>query len=182
MNSPLLILGLGNVLLRDDGVGSAAVAALVDRYETPERVSVLDGGTLGLALLPYIEDAASVILVDAVKADAPPGTLVRLAGSEVGPAVATRLSPHQIGVADLLDGAHLCDRYPAHVLLLGVVPESLDLEVGLSPPVAAALPRLVECVVDEARACGFEFSPRSSVASAGADRCAVDVARLAGMR
>ena len=62
--------------------------------------------------------------------------------------MATRLSPHQIGVADLLDGAHWRDRYPSRVLLLGIVPESLDLEVGLSPRVAAALPRLVECVVD----------------------------------
>ena len=102
---------------------------------------MLDGGTLGLALLPYLEDAESVILVDAVKADAPPGTLVRLAGDDVGPAVATRLSPHQIGVADLLDGAHWRDRYPSRVLLLGMFPESLDLEVGLSPRVAAALPR-----------------------------------------
>ena len=68
MNSSLLILGLGNVVLRDDGVGSAAVAALIDAYEPPERVRVLDGGTLGLALLPYLEDAADVILVDAVNA------------------------------------------------------------------------------------------------------------------
>jgi hydrogenase maturation protease len=177
-----LILGLGNVLLRDDGVGSAAVAALVDQYATPNRVSVLDGGTLGLALLPYLEDASSVILVDAVRADALPGTLVRLAGDDVGPAVATRLSPHQIGVADLLDGAHWRDRYPSRVLLLGIVPESLDLEVGLSPRVAAALPRLVECVVEEARACGFEFSRRAQVPTAGAGERVVDVARLAGMR
>jgi hydrogenase maturation protease len=182
MSSPLLILGLGNVLLCDDGVGSAAVTALVDQYETPNGVSVLDGGTLGLALLPYLEDASSVILVDAVRADAPPGTLVRLAGDEVGPAVATRLSPHQIGVADLLDGAHWRDRYPSRVLLLGIVPEALDLHVGLSPRVAAALPRLVECVVEEARACGFDFLRRLHVAVTGADERAVDVARLAGMR
>jgi hydrogenase maturation protease len=182
MSSPLLILGLGNVLLRDDGVGSAAVAALTDQYEAPDRVSVLDGGTLGLALLPYLEDAASVILVDAIKADAPPGTLVRLTGDEVGPAVATRLSPHQIGVADLLDGAHWRNRYPSRVLLLGVVPESLDLELGLSPRVAAALPHLVECVVEEARACGFAFSRRADVASRGSGERALDVGRLAGMR
>jgi hydrogenase maturation protease len=182
MSSSLLVLGLGNVLLRDDGVGSAAVASLVDRYETPDDASVLDGGTLGLALLPYLEDASDVILVDAVCADAPPGTLVRLERDEVGPAVATRLSPHQIGVADLLDGAHWRDRYPLHILLLGIVPESLDLEVGLSPRVAASLPRLVECVIEEAHARGFEFSRRATVAPVHDDRRSVDVARLAGMR
>jgi hydrogenase maturation protease len=182
MSSSLLILGLGNVLLRDDGVGAAAVARLVDEYDVPESVSVLDGGTLGLALLPYVEDASRVILVDAVKADAPPGTLVRLDRDEVGPAVATRLSPHQIGVADLLDGAQWRDRYPTHVLLLGIVPESLDLDVGLSPSVAASLPALVECVVEEARICGFEFSRRASVLGPDDRSGAADVARLAGMR
>jgi hydrogenase maturation protease len=182
MSSPLLILGLGNVLLRDDGVGSAAVAALNDAYEAPDGVTVLDGGTLGLALLPYLEDASTVILVDAVRADAPPGTLVRLSGDEVGPAVATRLSPHQIGVVDLLDGAHWRDRYPEHVFLIGVVPQSLELEVGLSPPVAAALPHLVKRVVEEAADCGFAFSRRANVATAGAGERAVDVARLVGMR
>jgi hydrogenase maturation protease len=181
MSSNLLILGLGNVLLRDDGVGAAAVARLIDEYDAPDSVSVLDGGTLGLALLPYVEDAASVILVDAVKTDAPPGTLVRLARDEVGPAVATRLSPHQIGVADLLDGAQWRDRYPSRVLLVGIVPESLDLDVGLSPSVAASLPALVECVVEEARACGFEFSRRPNIPRVDNDGCAPDVARLAGM-
>jgi hydrogenase maturation protease len=182
MSNSLLILGLGNVLLRDDGVGAAAVARLIDEYEPPPSVRVLDGGTLGLALLPYVEDASSVVLVDAVQADAPPGTLVRLERDEVGPAVATRLSPHQIGVADLLDGAQWRDRYPSRVLLLGIVPESLDLEVGLSPSVRAALPALVECVVEEARACGFEISRRANVQRVDADGCALDVARLAGMR
>ena len=180
MSSSLLILGLGNVLLRDDGVGAAAVARLIDQYELPDSVSALDGGTLGLSLLPYLEDAASVMLVDAVKADAPPGTLVRLERDEVGPAVATRLSPHQIGVADLLDGARCRERYPSRVLLLGIVPESLDLEVGLSPPVAAALPALVDCVVEEARACGFQFSRRANP-RVDDERRAPDVARLAGM-
>jgi hydrogenase maturation protease len=181
MNNSLLILGLGNLLLRDDGVGAAAVSALVEKYEPGEGVRALDGGTLGLALLPYLEDAGDVILVDAVQADAPPGTLVRLERDAVGPAVATRLSPHQIGVADLLDGAHWRGRYPAHIVLLGIVPESLDLEVGLSPPVAAMLPRLVESVVEEARARGFHFSPRARPVDAHGDidGRAVDVARLA---
>ena len=120
--TPLLVLGLGNVLLRDDGVGAAAVALLLDRYQPPCNVRVLDGGTLGLSLLPYLEEAETVILVDAIKADAAPGALVRLDGADVAPAVATRLSPHQIGVSDLLDGARWLDRYPARVVLLGIVP------------------------------------------------------------
>ena len=153
----LLVLGLGNLLLEDDGVGSAAVALLDERYVAPDGVRVFDGGTLGLSLLPYLEDADAVILVDAVKSDAPPGAFIRLDGNEVPPAVATRLSPHQVGVADLLDGARWLGRYPRHIVLLGLVPESMDLAVGLSPRVQPALPRLVERVVEEARSLGFAF-------------------------
>lgn len=162
MNSriPLLVLGLGNVLLEDDGVGSAAVAMIHDRFVPPEGARVFDGGTLGLSLLPYLQDADSVILVDAVKADAAPGTFVRLDGDDVPPAVAMRLSPHQVGVADLLDGARWLDRYPQRVVLLGLVPESMTLSVGLSPHVRPALSGLVARVVDEARAMGFVFRDR----------------------
>lgn len=156
--TPLLVLGLGNVLLEDDGVGAAAVALVAEGFEPPPGARVLDGGTLGLSLLPYVEDADTVILVDAVRTDGAPGTLVRLEGDEVAPAVATRLSPHQVGVADLLDGARLVGRYPRRVVLLGVVPASIELGVGLTPAVQAALPRLVERVVQEAQALGFPFS------------------------
>jgi hydrogenase maturation protease len=170
----LLVLGLGNVLLGDDGVGPAVIARLRHTWAVRGGIRVLDGGTLGLSLLPYLEDARRVILVDAVAADAPAGTLVRLAGADVGPAVATRLSPHQIGVADLLEGARWHDREPQHLVLLGVVPESIALGVGLSEPVRGALPQLIELVCAEARACGF---PLDAV-EARPDDAGFDVARL----
>jgi hydrogenase maturation protease len=179
--SSLLVLGLGNVLLEDDGVGSAAVAQLLERFDAPAGVRVLDGGTLGLSLLPYFDEADSVVLVDAVRADGSPGTLVRLDGDDVGPAVATRLSPHQVGVADLLDGARWLDRYPRHVVLLGIVPQSIDLGLGLSPAVRASLPELVTLVVGEALAQGFAFKPKTAGETAPA-RQRINVAHLAGMR
>jgi hydrogenase maturation protease len=176
--TPLLVLGLGNVLLEDDGVGSAAVALLRDRYRFPAGVQVLDGGTLGLSLLPYLEDADALILVDAVRADGPPGTFVRLEGDDVPPAVATRLSPHQIGVADLLDGARWLDRSPRRVVLLGLVPESMELAIGLSAHVSVALPDLVARVADEAGALGHTFHPRGIDAAPVAGRT-LDLGRLA---
>ena len=122
-----------------------------------------------------------MILVDAIRADGAPGTFVRLDGDEVAPAVATRLSPHQVGVADLLDGARWLDRYPASVVLLGLVPESMELAVGLSPRVRPALPALVERIVEEARTLGFVLRRKNADEAPAAGR-AVDVARLAGMR
>jgi hydrogenase maturation protease len=158
--TPLLVLGLGNLLLEDDGVGPAALALLSERFEPPDGVQVFDGGTLGLSLLPYVEDAVSVILVDAINADEPPGTFVRLDGDDVAPAVATRLSVHQVGVADLIEAAKWCDRLPPRLVLLGLVPESIELGVGLSPRVHASVGDLTERIVEEAGAQGFVFRRR----------------------
>lgn len=160
--SGLLVLGLGNVLLTDDGLGIAAASLLERSYREPPGVAVLDGGTLGLALLPLLEDAADVILVDAVRAELPPGSLVRLDGEAVAPAVRERLSPHQIGVADLLDGLRLRGRTPRRITLLGLVPESLELGVERSPAVAAGLPGLIEAIVEEALSMGYAFTARTS--------------------
>lgn len=159
----VVVLGLGNVLLTDDGVGIAAVHRLERDYEMAAGVQVLDGGTLGLSLLPYIERARHLLLVDAVRADGrPSGALVRIDGEEVAPAVADRLSPHQIGVADLLSGARWLARYPDAVVLLGLVPEDLGLGTERTPAVEAAIPALVEAVAAELTAIGFAPRPRTS--------------------
>ena len=160
--TPVLVLGLGNVVCTDDGAGIAAIHKLIREYEMPEGVVALDGGTLGLALLPLVDSADQVILVDAVAAAEPPGTLVRIEGDEVAPAVYERLSPHQIGVADLLAGASLLDKYPERVIILGVVPESIDLGIDRTPRVEAAIPALVQRVVDELTALGYPPRTRPS--------------------
>jgi hydrogenase maturation protease len=176
----LLILGLGNVLCADDGVGAAAVTRLVRERRVPEAVAVLDGGTLGLSLLPLVESVPDVILVDAVRTDAAPGTLVRLDDDEVLPAARDRLSPHQIGVADLLDAMRLRARSPRRLVLLGLVPESLELRLGRSPDVEAALPTLVDAIVAAAAELGHALPSRG--ADETSDRAdAADVARVLGL-
>lgn len=168
---PLLVLGLGNVLCGDDGAGVVVVHRLRREWEMPRDVRIVDGGTLGLDLLALVAASDRVILVDAVRADAPPGTLVRLTGEEVAPAVYERLSPHQIGVADLIAGAALVDRYPSEVVIVGVVPEMTDLQLGCTPTVTASLPDLAAAVLDEIRAHGYDVEPRSeAVGTDGAAR------------
>lgn len=156
----LLVLGLGNLLCGDDGLGVAAVTRLAEAWEAPIGARVLDGGTLGLSLLPYLAEVEQVLLVDAIGADAPPGTLVRLEGDEVGPAVRDRLSPHQVGVADLIDGLRLLGRLPDRLILLGLVPRSLELSIERTPAVEARLGDLVAAVLDEAEQLGFPFRPK----------------------
>jgi hydrogenase maturation protease len=161
----LLVLGLGNSLCSDDGLGPAAAAELVRRYEPPAGALVLDGGTLGLSLLPYLEDAEEAILIDAVRDDVAPGTLIRLSDADVFPAVEARLSVHQIGVADLISTAALRERVPRHLVLLGLVPGTLELGVDLSPAVASRLPALVDAVASEASGMGHRFVARSADAA-----------------
>jgi hydrogenase maturation protease len=175
----LLVLGLGNLLCGDDGIGPATIHLLARRYDTPDGVMVLDGGTLGLALLPYVEDAQQVLLIDAVRADLPPGSFVRLQGEEVAPAVAERLSVHQVGVADLLDAARWRGTYPAQLTLLGLVPETVELGLGRTAAVERQLPALVARIVAEADRLGYRFRERNNE-TAGA-RGAGDVARVFGL-
>jgi hydrogenase maturation protease len=137
------------------------VRALDRGWEAPPGARVLDGGTLGLSLLPVLEEARAAILVDAVRTGDPPGSPVRLSGEDVAPAVAQRLSVHQIGVADLLDAAHWRGRSPQALVLLGLAPDRLDWGVGLSPAVAGALPRLLDLVREEARGLGHEFRAKA---------------------
>ena len=158
---PLLVLGLGNVLCGDDGLGAVAVHLLQRRYRAPDGVPVLDGGTLGLSLLPTLERAREAILVDAIRTDDVPGAFVRLEGDDVAPAVAARLSVHQVGVLDLLEAARWRERYPSRLILLGLVPLSLELGVGRTAVVEAALPGLVDRIVAEAGRLGHAFVPRT---------------------
>ena len=145
------------MLLGDDGLGAAAVACLERDYRLPPDVRLEDGGTLGLSLLGLLAESEHVILVDAVRADGPPGTLVRLDGAEVNDAVRDRLSPHQVGVADLLEAARLIDRYPASVTLLGLVPDTIDLAVVRSSAVDDKLDELVAAIVSEMQSLGHEM-------------------------
>jgi hydrogenase maturation protease len=175
----VLVLGLGNVLLGDDGLGAAAVARIEANYRIPRGVLLEDGGTLGLSLLGLISDAERVILVDAVRADAPAGTLVRLDGEDVRDAVRDRLSPHQVGVADLLDAARLIGRYPKTVMLLGLVPEVIELAVARSKAVDDRLDELVAAIVREVQSLGYRMvrEPQSS----GRSRPIYNLARHFGM-
>jgi len=158
----LLVLGLGNLLCQDDGVGVAALALLCSRYEPPPGVRFVDGGTLGLSLLPTLEAADRVLIVDAIRSDGPVGSLVRLEGEEVANAAEHRLSVHQVGVSDLLGAARWQGVLPRRLVLWGLVPQSLELGVERSLPVEAALPALVEHVVAECAALGYPLVTRQA--------------------
>ena len=150
----LVIVGIGNLLCGDDGLGVIAAEELQRRYRIPGEVPVLDGGTRGLALLPFLAGAKNVLLVDAVLEREGPGALVRLEGGDLAASVRRPLSGHGIGVSELVGALRLIEG-PPHTLLLGLVPKRVGTGVGLSPEVRQGLPHLLEAIAAEAARLGF---------------------------
>jgi hydrogenase maturation protease len=144
------VIGLGNVLMGDDAFGPWVIETLLAAYAFPEDVSVLDLGTPGLDLLPYIADLEALVLVDTVRADGPPGSLRLYRRDDIlrHPPQA-RLSPHDPGVKEALLSAEFAGRGPREVLLIGAVPAETAMAVRLSPALKATVPSAVQAVLEE---------------------------------
>jgi hydrogenase maturation protease len=148
--SGTLVLGLGNPLLGDEGVGLRALQALSSAADLPPSVELVDGGTAGLSLVPRLRSAARVLVLDAISAGRPPGTVLRLDGAELGREGFGKTSPHEIGLPDILSASRLLGG-PEEVVVLGIEPDSLDLGVGLSAPVENAIGALVSAALRQLR-------------------------------
>lgn len=171
-----LVVGIGNILLRDEGVGVHVVAEL-QRQVADGRLHVspgarfVDGGTLGLELLPIIEGASALVLVDAVNLGRAPGSIVVIRGDAIEGTLAGHVSPHQVGIADLVAAARLMGVMPEAASLVGIQPARIDIGLDLSPEVAAALPGAIHAVCAE-----LQQSSGNGRAAAG-DRSASDATR-----
>jgi hydrogenase maturation protease len=151
----VLVLGAGNILLSDEGIGVRVVEALQQRYRVPEEVEVLDGGTCAMDLLDVIAGRDHLILVDAVDTGSPPGTLARLTDGEIPAVFRTKSSPHQLGLQDVLALLRFLESAPRHVTVIGVQPASLDIGMELTPVIAERLDELAAMVADELAAIGL---------------------------
>ena len=158
-----LILGVGNLLMSDEGVGVHAIKRLVENYQLPEEVQVLDGGTLGMDLLYYLEGVENLILIDAVETRKEPGTLIRLEDDEVPAFLSMKMSPHQIGVPDMLVAAKLKDVFPKRLVLWGIQPELLEIGLDLSPTVEAKVDTIIDNVLKQLKAWGQEVERKPSL-------------------
>ncbi|MCU7844277.1 MAG: HyaD/HybD family hydrogenase maturation endopeptidase [Candidatus Thiodiazotropha sp. (ex Monitilora ramsayi)] len=157
----ILIIGMGNVLMQDEGVGVRAVEELVNRYRIPEGVEVIDGGTTGMELFEPMRSADTLIIADAVNTGAPYGTLVRIANEEIPAFFQTKLSNHQLGVSDLLALLTLKGETPDQVTIIGMVPHSLENRLGLTPEAERGLEEMVDMLVEELAQSGVVLQPRA---------------------
>lgn len=161
---PTVVIGLGNPLMGDDGVGLAALERLTARWEVPAQVELVDGGTWGMNLLPVIEDAGRVLLLDAVHTAATPGALVRLEREQLPRYLSTKISPHQVDLRDVLGLAELRGTLPAETIALGLQPALVEMGIGLSPPVVAGLDSLVDAAAAVLTAWGHGCTARTELA------------------
>jgi hydrogenase maturation protease len=143
------VYGIGNILLGDDGIGPVVAQYLASGYTFDEDVTVEDLGTPSLDLPNYLSGFDRVIFIDAVKAQAPPGSIRLFTKEEimaVSPGI--RISPHEPSINDALIVMEFAGDAPSEVLLVGIVPETLDGGITLSPAVAAAVPHAAKIVLD----------------------------------
>ena len=143
-----LVLGLGNPLVSDEGFGVQAVQRLQERFRFPDDVEVVDGGTLGLRLLPILEDADRVLILDAVDISRPAGTVVRIGWEDVHRALPVKISPHQETVTEVLALLELRRGKPDEFLIIGCQPASLDMGLELSAEVEKGLEKALGDVVE----------------------------------
>jgi|SRR5664279_5377249 hydrogenase maturation protease len=156
----VLLLGIGNVLLGDDGLGAWFAKAFPQRYDMPPNLEVIEGGTLGLELLDCIAGRRALIVVDAVATrGGKAGDVVRLAGDTVLVSLGTKMSTHDIALRDLLAAATLLGCMPQAVVVCGIEPTPIAPHVALSADVRAALPALEGLVLDELARFGCVCAP-----------------------
>jgi len=147
---PIRIVGVGNILMGDDGLGPTLIQLLSSRYDFPDHVELVDGGTPGLDFLPYISHARSVLVLDTVSSKGTPGEIrIYRDGEIIGSAPPPRMSPHQPGLRESLMATELTDASPDEIVLIGVIPETIEQGTTLSAAVQSAVDDVIDTVLEE---------------------------------
>ncbi len=146
---PILVLGVGNLVLKDEGVG-VHVAQRMQEMDLPSHVEVLDGGTMGFDLLDDIEGRKKVVIVDTVKGGQPPGTVYRMTIDDIDEMPKSRVSLHDIDMTDVFKLADLFEIEKPEIVIIGVEPKDMEsTSMELSPEVEAQIPKVIEVVMRE---------------------------------
>lgn len=154
------IVGVGNILLQDEGVGVHTIQKLRERFDFPEDVAIIDGGTMGLDLLPFIEDTERLLLIDAIDLKKEPGTIGIIEGKEIPIVIKTKVSPHQIGLTDLFSVMRILEKGPEEITVIGIQPASIQTGADLSSEVKEGLEGLINAIIERLRQWGVTVKER----------------------
>ncbi|MGD2047451.1 MAG: HyaD/HybD family hydrogenase maturation endopeptidase [Gemmatimonadota bacterium] len=161
-----LVLGAGSPLMGDDGLGVEVVETISRGWIEGPTLQFLDGGVWGMRLLPQIEQADRMIVVDAVKAGREPGTLVRLEHEEIPRYLRNKISPHQIDLSEVFAVAELRGTFPPVAVALGIEPEQVEAYEPISEVVRRTVPDLIEAVEAQLVSWGHQAARRDDEAEA----------------
>jgi len=138
-----IVLGLGNTLQTDEGLGVFALQALADHLGEQDQVELLDGGVLGLNLLPLVEESSHLLILDAADAQKPPGAIIELCKEDIPLYSGVKMSQHQLTFQEVLGLALIREKLPAQLHLIGAQPADLTVGYGLSETITAVIPEMV---------------------------------------
>ena len=147
---PILVLGIGNILLRDEGVGVRVIEAM-QKMRLPEDVELVDGGTAGADLLDVLAERRKVIVIDAVQADCEAGTVLRFTADDLVRPEGVGMSLHELGLGEALTMTRQLGCAPKDVVVFGIKPKDLGCGLELTEEIAALVPKVVELVLAEIR-------------------------------
>jgi hydrogenase maturation protease len=156
------VIGIGNLLLGDEGAGIHAIRALRERYSFPEGLKLIDGGTMGLDLLPYVEGLDKLLIVDAANLGEPPGTIRLMEGDNVRRFLDTKFSVHQIGLPDMLFAAELQDILPPEVCIVGIQPAVIETGLEMSEALTRSFGALLDAIIKKLGDWGLEIREEKS--------------------
>jgi hydrogenase maturation protease len=157
-----VVIGVGNPLMGDDGLGIVAVARLRERWSDDDTLVLIDGGTWGMNILPLIECARRLLIIDAIDDGLPPGSRIELERDDIPRYLGRTLSPHQLDLREVMAVAELRGTLPVETIAVGVQPDHIGLSLNLSPVVAAKLPGLLADLEEQLERWGHARSPRPS--------------------
>jgi hydrogenase maturation protease len=149
MNRKITILGIGNTLFTDEGVGIHLLPILEEEFKNDEEIEIIEGLTDGMRLLGPVEDAENLIIIDAINAGKASGTIISLQGDEIPAYFGVKMSIHQMGFQEVLLAAKMRERYPKRIVMFGLQPASLELGIKLTKTVSEKLPELAAAVINQ---------------------------------
>ncbi len=147
--SRIAVLGIGNVLMEDEGVGVHVVNRLEKEYDFSPSIQLIDGGVTGTDLLPYLEENDRVIIVDAVNFEEEPGFIGSIENDDILTRLTTKMSLHHLGITDVLSSLKLLGTGPEEIFLVGIQPASINLTMELSDTIITRMDRIIEVVLDK---------------------------------
>ncbi len=157
----IAVIGIGNTLMTDEGVGVHIVNALINKYRFEPQIELIDGGTAGMELLQFFQDNEKIIIVDAVNFDQKPGFIGSIEDDDILTRLNNKLSMHHLGITDVLSSLQLTGGKANEIFLLGIQPKSLDLSMELTPEIAQKTDKMISIILQKLKTWGVKAETRT---------------------